>query len=125
MSAYETYPGTLYDYTAGVYCGVLVTERVMRKLAALQAQHLEAVRRLLHDSTDEVFPSSWTLHHPEGKQTVVTFIDTTPYTTVEERIRLATTANQPVARFPCFLASSMQDARAMADARHVDQQVAA
>lgn len=113
--AFETHPGTLYDYTAGVYCGVLVTERVMRKLAALQAAHLEAVKRLLHDSEGEVFPSMWTLHYPEGKQTTVRFIDTG--STVADRIRYATVAAQPQACFPVFVASSMEQAKQMADAR--------
>jgi hypothetical protein len=51
--AYEIHPGSLYDYTAGCYCGVLVKEQVMRKLAVLQAQHMEAVKRLLTDETIE------------------------------------------------------------------------
>lgn len=121
MSANPTqYPGTLYDYTAGVYCGVLVTERVMRKLAALQAQHVEAVRRLLTDNIDEVFPSSWTLHYPDGKQTSVHFIDTADWRSAEQAIRSATHAHQPVARFPVFYAEGMKDAAALADARHAE-----
>lgn len=121
-AGYEMHPGTLYDYTAGVACGVLVTEKVMRKLAALQAQHLEAVKRLLTDSEGEVFPSMWTLHYPEGKQTTVHYIDTSR--TVEERIRSAVVSRQPTAEYPVFIASSMDEARDMADARHEQQQVA-
>lgn len=109
------YPGTLFDYTAGVYCGVLVTENVMRKLAKLQAAHLDAVKRLLTDHEDECFPSMWTLHHPEGKQTAVHFIDTKA--DVRERIGRAVHSAQPTARFPVFIASSMAEAKAMADAR--------
>jgi hypothetical protein len=29
MTDYTTHTGTLYDYTAGTLCGVLVTEKVM------------------------------------------------------------------------------------------------
>ncbi len=121
-AGYEMHPGTLYDYTAGVQCGVLVTEKVMRKLAALQALHLEAVKRLLTDSEGEVFPSMWTLHYPEGKQTTVRYIDTS--STVAERIRSAVVSRQPTAEYPVFIASSMDEARDMADARHEQQQVA-
>lgn len=118
MSSATIYPGTLYDYTAGVYCGVLVTEEVMRKLAKLQHQHLEAVKRLLHDNQSAVFPSMWTLHYPDGIQTRVHFIDTSA--SVEDRIKNAVTANQPTPRFPVFIAASMDEARALADARHED-----
>lgn len=112
------YPGTLYDYTAGCYCGVLVTERVMRKLAALQQQHMEAVKRLLTDSDGEVFPSMWTLHYPSGKQTRVSFIDGTK--TVHDAIKHALRTDQPIARYPVFYADSMKEAEALADAHHAE-----
>jgi hypothetical protein len=118
MSDTTIYPGTLYDYAAGVSVGVLVTERVMRKLVALQAAHLEAVKRLLADSGDEVFPSMWTLHYPGGVQTHVTYIDSSR--SVEGAIRNASVGNQPRPRFPVFLAGSMDEARALADARHAE-----
>lgn len=113
------YPGTLYDYTAGHYCGVLVTERVMRKLAASQARHTEEVKRILSDNKDDVFPSSWTLHYPDGVQTAVYFIDTGKYArSVESSIEAALRCDQPRARFPVFYAPSMDAAKELADARH-------
>ena len=114
---YTTYDGTLYEYNAGVYCGVLVTESVMKKLVALQHKHLEEVKRLLTDQADRgnVFPSSWTLHYPEGKQTRVSFIDTTD--DVKNMIKYATRSDQPKARFPVFIASGMDEAKEMADNR--------
>ena len=113
------YPGTLFDYTAGVYCGVLVTEPVMKRLAKLQAKHLEDVKRLLFDSAKrgDVFPKSWTLHYPKGDQTHVEFIDTSY--TVEERLRYATIANPPRAHQLVFVAGSMQEAKEMADAHYL------
>lgn len=115
---YETYPGSLYDYTAGAYCGALVKEPVMRKLAALQAKHLEEVKRLLTDEADRgnVFPSMWTLHHPGGKQTTVNFIPKGD--DVYQRIKNATTSNQPRRLPVVFIASSMDEAKAMADERY-------
>jgi hypothetical protein len=120
MSKYKTHPGTLYDYTAGVYCGVLVTEKVMRKLAALQAQHMESVKRLLADEAERgnVHPSSWTLHYPDGKQTSVKFIDASE--DIRARIKNATTTNQPKAHPLVFIAGSMDEAEQMADARHAE-----
>jgi predicted nucleic acid-binding Zn-ribbon protein len=43
MVEYKLHNGTLYTYSAGHYCGVLVTEKVMRKLVALQQKHLEDI----------------------------------------------------------------------------------
>lgn len=115
---YKTHTGTLYDYTAGVLCGVLVTEKVMRKLAALQAKHLEDVKRMLTDECDRgnVYSSMWTLHYPEGKQTHVSFIDAEE--NVKNRIKNATHAQGPIVRPLVFIASSMEEASEMADARH-------
>ena len=112
---YEIYPSSLYDYTAGTLCGVLVKEDVMRKLAKLQTAHLEAVKRLLIDEADrgKVFSSMWTLHHPGGVQTEVKFIDTS--TDVYSRIHNAVSAHQPRHHPLVFVAGCMDDAKRMAD----------
>ena len=90
----------------------------MRKLAALQAQHLESVKRLLSDEADRgnVYPSMWTLHHPDGVQTTVRFIDTSE--DLKGRIKNATITRQPTAQPLVFIAGSMDEAKQMADARH-------
>lgn len=118
MTQYKTHIGTLYDYTAGVLCGVLVNEKVMRKLASLQAKHLEDVKRLLTDEADRgnVYPSMWTLHHPDGVQTDVHFIYESQ--DVKSMIKNATIARQPIPRSLLFIASSMEEAKQMADARY-------
>jgi len=115
----KEYNGTLYDYTAGAYCGVLVTEKVMKKLAKLQAEHLAKIKRLLGDSVGEVFPSSWTLHYPNGEQTIVRYIDGSA--DLSERIDLAVIGSQPRACHPVFFADSMDEARKLADERHAAQ----
>lgn len=117
QNKYETYPGSLYSYTHGHYCGVLITEPVMKKLAKLQAAYLADVKRLLTDEAerDNVYPSMWTLHHPNGKQTHVSFIETEAC--VFDRIKNATTADKPIHKPLVFVASDMQEAKYMADAR--------
>lgn len=116
--SYEIYPGSLYDYTAGTNCGVLVKEDVMRKLAKLQAAHLETVKRLLTDEAarGNVFPSMWTLHYPEGKQTHVQFVDTSE--DLARRIKSATASHPPRHHALVFVANSMDEARQMADEHH-------
>jgi len=118
--SYETHNGTLYDYTAGVYAGVLVKEAVMRKLVRLQQKNLEEVKRVLSDGLDngEVFSSSWTLHYPAGEQIEVSFID--PNEDVRRRIKVATTTHQPKVCPLVFIAESMDEAKLMADARYAE-----
>lgn len=114
---YVVHDGSLYDYTSGNYCGVLVKEHVMQKLVKLQKEHLHRVKQLLIDEADKenVFPSMWTLHNPDGKQTTVKFIDTSA--NVKSRINAAVNHNPPKHEPLVFIASSMDEARAMADAR--------
>lgn len=110
--------GTLFDYTVGAYCGVLIKENIMRKLAALQQRHLEEVKRLLSDGADrgEVFASMWTLHYPDGVQTEVRYVDTS--TDVHDAIRRGLIVAKPRPIPLCFIAGSMQEAAKMADARY-------
>lgn len=108
--------GSLYDYHMGINCGVLVKENVMKKLAKLQQKHTEDVRRLLTDEGDKgnVFPSMWTLHYPNGVQTVVKYIDASD--SLSARISGATRSDQPTHHPLVFVAESMAEARKMADA---------
>ena len=92
----------------------------MKKLAKLEALHLEKVKRLLHDEGDKgnVFPSMWTLHHPEGVQTTVDFIDESR--DLNESIRCAVNNSMPIHKPLVFIASSMKEAGIMADNRFND-----
>lgn len=118
MSDYEVHNGTLFDYTAGARCGVLMTESVMKRLAKMQAKHLEDVKRLLLDEADRgnVFPSMWTLHHPNGVQKTVRYIDTSQ--DVKRSISNAVHSAAPKACPLVFIAGSMKEAEQMADAHH-------
>lgn len=123
MNEYKIFPESLYDYTAGVYAGVLVKEKTMKKLAALQTKHLEQVKRVLLEAAEEgeVFPSSWTLHYPDGEQTHVKYIN--PKEDVRERIRVAILFHQPRYCPLVFIASSRSEAEEMADTRHKEMSV--
>lgn len=112
---YAIHDKSLFDYTAGVYCGVLVEEHVMKKLAKVQAQHVEKVKRILNDNIDSVYPSMWTLHYPNGEQTNVNFIDTSA--DLETRINNAVMMRQPEHCPLVFIAGSMDEARNMANER--------
>lgn len=124
-SKYEIVAEKLFDFTAGVQCGVLVPEHVMRKLAKLQAAHLEAVKRVLTENKDILYPSSWTLHYPNGKQTTVRYADTATWLNIEERIKCAVISKSPTHCPLVFKASSMEEAQAMADAHHVATHITA
>ena len=108
--------GSLYGYSCGCNCGVLIKENVMKKLAKLQKEHLDKVKRLLIDEYEKenVFSSMWTLHYPNDVQTAVRFIDTNDDTVA--RISAATRHDQPIHEPLVFIAGSMEEAENMADA---------
>lgn len=114
MSIHE---GSLYEYSTGSFCGVLIKENVMRKLVRLQSDHLREVQRLLMNEADKdnVFPAMWTLHYPAGEQTIVNFIDIS--TDVYSSIKNAVHPHQPRHLPLVFIASSMEEAQLMADKR--------
>lgn len=114
---YALHQGTLFNYHAGAFCGVLVKERIMKKLASLQAKHLEEVQSLLADGVDknEVFPYEWTLHYPKGKQTVIAFISTK--TDVRQSIKNAISSSPPERHELVFVADDMAEAQKMANCR--------
>lgn len=114
MREIKKHNGGLFNYSAGAYCGVLVEEHVMKKLAKLQAKQLDEVKQLLHANRDSIYPSGWTLHYPNGNQTTVRFIDERE--DVDRRISHATTSNPPRFISKVFIASSMNEAKDMADA---------
>lgn len=66
----------LYNFTTGYFCGVLLKESAMKRLAKLEAKfRLEAKRILLEEADNgNVFSSNWGLVYPEGKQTVYHYI---------------------------------------------------
>lgn len=124
MSDVKTYSGSLYEYTAGVFCGVLITERVMKKLARLQSDYLLQVKLMLLDEYDRgnVYPSDWTLHYPKGKQTTVNYIDETMSGgSIRDRINKAVHSHQPKHMPLVFIASDRKEAQRMADDHFAQQ----
>ncbi|RJT47202.1 hypothetical protein [Rahnella woolbedingensis] len=125
-SKYEIVPEKLFDFSAGVYCGVLMPESVMKKLAKLQASYLQDVQRLLTEHKSELYPSSWTLYYPEGKQTSVYYAETGSAVGVgdiERRIKHATLAHKPTLRPLVFKANSMDEAKKMAESHHEETHI--
>ena len=114
---YEIHPEHLYDFSAGVYCGVLMTEQVMKKLAKLQAKYLEDTKRLLTTHKDELYHSSWSLYYPHGKQTVIKYISQNEFNTIEDRIGYATMTHPPKHCPLVFIAKDTEEAEKMAVAR--------
>lgn len=112
---YNLVPEKLYDYNGGVRCGVFVPEHVMKKLAKLQAKHLESVKKLLIEYKDELYSSSWTLYRPDGKQTTVRYADTS--VSVEDRIKNAVYNYPPTYCPTVYISDSMDDAKRQAEER--------
>lgn len=81
----------LYDFPAGAFCGVLMPEKVMKKIAKLHHKHNEEIRRVLYENKEHLYSSHWTMAVEEGKETVyVTYTLSKPSCLdgIEQRINL-------------------------------------
>lgn len=76
--------GNWFKVDNGAYCGVVMPEHVMKKLAKLYAKHNDEVKDLLTQHKDEIYPYEWTLAYPNGEQKTVEFNSASR--SVEERI---------------------------------------
>ena len=76
--------GNWFNVDNGAYCGVVMPEHVMKKLAKLYAKHNDEVKDLLTRYKDEMYPYEWALAYPNGEQKVVAYNAT--YLSTEERI---------------------------------------
>ena len=76
--------GNWFNVNNGAYCGVVMPEHVMKKLAKLYAKHNDEGKDLLTRYKDEMYPYEWALAYPNGEQRVVVYNAT--YLSTEERI---------------------------------------
>ena len=77
--------GNWFNVNNGAYCGIVMPEHVMKKLAKLYAKHNDEVKDLLTRYKDEIYPYEWALAYPNGEQKVVVYNAT--YLSTEERIK--------------------------------------
>lgn len=113
----EFLAGDYYDFAAGSYCGVIMPEHVMRKLARLQADYTAEVQRLLTRHADELFASDWTLANKmDGerieKQVTIRFIQ--PDGDVCGRIKLFR-PQQPTHLPRVYVVAHRESAKAIAE----------
>ena len=76
--------GNWFNVNNGAYCGIVMPEHVMKKLAKLYAKHNDEVKDLLTRYKDEMYPYEWVLAYPNGEQKVVAH--NALYASTEERI---------------------------------------
>ena len=51
----------MYDYNAGGHCGVVMPESVMKKLAKLNYEYSNEVKKILEENKGSLYVSDWTL----------------------------------------------------------------
>jgi hypothetical protein len=102
---------------------VLVKENVMKRIAGISAKYLDEVKTILKDEAERgnVFSYMWTLAYPKGEQTTVTFIDESR--DVDTSIKWAALNPQPTVCPLVFVSSSMNDAKAQAEAYYASREV--
>ena len=77
----------------GIYCGLLMPTKVMRKVMKVQSEATRAIRKILYDYIDEIYPTDWTLANnvdEDGKilKQVTIYYTTDDTDAVERRIGL-------------------------------------
>src|SRR5690625_5168585 len=75
MSKVEEVLKNYYDVSFSRHSGVLVNERLMRKLVKIQYRHMQEIKRLLVNNLDDFEVSNWTLAYPNGEQTEVRYFN--------------------------------------------------
>lgn len=84
----------LYDFAAGCYCGVLMPEKVMKKIAKLNAKFSNEIRKILQDHEEIIHPSNWTLANEMDGDNIKTqvsiryFLDDSEEDSLKRRIAL-------------------------------------
>lgn len=105
----------LFNFTHSQYCGVLVTEKVMKKLAKLEANYLNEVRLLLTEELDggNVISSNWGLVYPDGKQTTYYYSDKS--SDMKKRIEVACLPSKIEQCPVVFIADNYKDVQKQAN----------
>jgi hypothetical protein len=106
----------LFDFTNSQYCGVLITEQVMKRLVKLESKYLHEVKLILNEelSNGAVFPSDWGLTYPKGVQTTYRYTSKNK-DDAKHRIELATMQSKVVYQPIVFIASDYRAAQIQAD----------
>ncbi len=115
----------MYDYPAGGYCGVIMPESVMKKLAKLNCKYSEEVRKVLDDNKDDLYPSLWTLaNRMDGekiaKQVTIKYV-TTPrdVENIDRRISLFKAASPEYVE-TVYIVESYDEAKEIAESILLD-----
>ncbi len=105
----------LFSFSNSQYCGVLVTENVMKKIAKLEAKYLNDIRLLLSDEHDRgnVISSDWGIVYPEGKTTYFYYSDKS--SDVKQRIKVSCLSSKIEHRPVVFIADNYEDAQKQAN----------
>lgn len=75
-----------YSVSFGIYLGVIVNEKLMRKATKLLRKQDEELKQLLLNNLDDLEVNNWTLAHPNGEEQAINYISKNNYETKEERI---------------------------------------
>jgi hypothetical protein len=108
----------MYDFSAGLYCGVMMPESVMKKLTKLNAVYALEIRKVLTDHKHELYSSHWTLANKKDGEKIVKQV-TIHYAMkkdndVEDRISLFT-APKPIYHKDFYIVESYEEAKEIAE----------
>jgi len=108
----------LYSFNFGNYCGILLPEKVMKKLAKLFTKYTDEVRKVLYENKDDLYEYNWTLANKMNgnkieKQKTIVYI-TKSKGNIEARLSLLQ-APRPKYEPEVFIVEDYKEAKQVAE----------
>ena len=101
-----------FDMPFNIYCGVLLREKIAKKLAKLLYKQKQEIKELLASDLSQIEVSDWTLAYPNDEQKTVYYYKETDdkekidRINVIEHLKLINYSDEPV-----FVAKGSEDAK--------------
>lgn len=109
-----------YNFNAGQFCGVMMPEHVMKKLAKLNAKYSDEVKRVLEENKADLRSSNWTCVGT-NPQTTIQFVskEGEQWNSIDNRIKLFT-APEPVYVEKLYFVENYDEAKAICVELHAE-----
>lgn len=94
MKEEKLYDKKMYDLSAGMYCGLLMEEDVMKQVLKAQYKYINEIKKIFNSNKEKLRPSYWTLANKKDKEGNITKQVTVKFFTpdyiqeIEHRINL-------------------------------------
>lgn len=68
MKEEKLYDKKMYDLNAGMYCGLLMEEDVMKQVLKAQYRYINEIKKIFNSNKEKLRPSYWTLANKKDEE---------------------------------------------------------